>query len=107
MIDVPVAPVVWVSHRESLLRAALDGAGITSTGLEIAATHLQKGELVRVLSPWIVGRPSIYAALPSRKFTPQRATAFLDHMTARTQEMLAAMQATRHAASRPAGLGAP
>ena len=102
-----MAPVVCTNHGDALLRAALDGNGITSTSLGIAATHLQMGELVRVLSPWIVGRPSIYAALPSRKFTPQRATAFLDHMTARTQEMLAAMQATRHAASRPAGLGAP
>ena len=105
VIDVPVVPVVWTNHGEALLRAALDGAGITSTSLEIAATHLQKGELVRVLSPWIVGRPSIYAALPSRKFTPRRVAAFLDHMTARTQEMLAAVHATGQAATRPSASG--
>jgi hypothetical protein len=42
-----------------------------------------------VLAPWIVGRPSVYAALPSRKFTPQRVRAFLDYMTTQTQAMLA------------------
>lgn len=93
VVDVPVRPVVWTNHGEALLRAALDGAGITSTSLEIAALHLNRGELVRVLAPWIVGRPSVYAALPSRKFTPQRVRAFLDYMTAQTQALLAAMEA--------------
>lgn len=93
VLDVPVRPVVWTNHGEALLRAALDGAGITSTSLEIVAGHLARGELVRVLAPWIVGRPSIYAALPSRKFMPQRVRAFLDYMTAQTQEMLAQLEA--------------
>lgn len=93
VVDVPVAPVVWTNHAETLMRAALDGAGITSTSLEIAAAPLARGELVRVLRPWIVGRPSIYAALPSRKFVPQRVRAFLDHMTVQTQAMLAEIEA--------------
>jgi len=92
-VDVPVQPVVWTNHAEALLRAALDGAGITSTSAEIAARHLNRGELVRVLAPWIVGRLSVYAALPSRKFTPLRVRAFLDHMTAQTQALLSAMEA--------------
>lgn len=99
-IDVPVRPVVWTNHAEALLRATLDGAGIGSTSLEIAAVHLARGELVRVLAPWIVGRPSVYAALPSRKFTPQRVRAFLDYMTAQTQALLAATEAGLQA---PAG----
>lgn len=93
VLDVPVRPVVWTNHAEALLRAALDGAGITSTSLEIAAVHLARGELVRVLAPWIAGRPSVYAALPSRKFMPQRVRAFLDHMTTQTQQMLAQLDA--------------
>lgn len=93
VVDVPVVPVVWTNHSEALLRAALDGAGIASTSGEIAAAHLARGELVRVLRPWIVGRPSVYAALPSRKFTPQRVRAFLDHMTAQTQVLLAQLEA--------------
>ena len=107
MIDVPVAPVVWVSHRESLLRAALDGSGITSTGLQIAATHLQKGELVRVLSPWIVGRPSIYAALAQPQVHAAAGDGLPRPHDRPQQQMLATMQATGHAAYRPAGLSAP
>ena len=56
---------------------------------------------MRVLSPWIVSRPTIYAAPPSRKFKPRRVTAFLDHMTARTEEMLAAMHSRRPGTSQP------
>ncbi|MDO9073636.1 MAG: LysR family transcriptional regulator [Rubrivivax sp.] len=93
VVDVPVRPVLWTNHSEALMRATLDGAGIGSTSLEIAAVHLAKGELVRLLAPWNVGRPSVYAALPSRKFTPQRVRAFLDYTTAQTQAMLAAMEA--------------
>ncbi len=92
-VDVPVRPVLWTNHSEALMRAALDGAGIGSTSLEIAAVHLAKGELVRVLAPWNLGRPSVYAALPSRKFTPERVRAFLDYMSAQTQALLAAMEA--------------
>lgn len=93
IVDVPVCPVVWTNHSEALVRAALDGAGIGSTSLEIVAVHVARGELVRVLAPWNLGRPSVYAALPSRKFTPQRVRAFLDYMSAQTQALLAAMEA--------------
>jgi len=91
-VDVPVRPVVWTNHSEALLRAALDGAGISATTPEIAATHLARGELVRVLRPWNVGRPSVYAVLPTRKFLPQRVRVFLDHLSAQTQALLAALE---------------
>ncbi|WP_199231829.1 hypothetical protein [Limnohabitans sp. MMS-10A-160] len=48
----------------------IDGAGIMSLSMEIAAPYLTQGTLKRVLSPWITGRVSLYAALPSRKFIP-------------------------------------
>ena len=95
VVDVPVLPVVWTNHSELLMRAALDGAGITSTSLEIAAAHLARGELVRVLRPWIVGRPSVYAALPTRKYVPRRVSAFLDYMSEQTQATLAELDALR------------
>jgi len=90
--DVPVVPVLWTNHAETLLKAALDGAGITSTSGEIVAAHLARGELVRVLKPWTLGRLSIYAALPSRKYTPQRVRVFLDYLTAQTQVLLAQLE---------------
>lgn len=84
-VDVDVQPVMWANHSDTLLRAALDGAGITSTAVELAVPHLASGALVRVLSPWITDRFTLYAALPSRKFMPQRTQVFLEYLTVQTR----------------------
>lgn len=84
-VDVEVQPVMWANHSDTLLRAALDGAGITSTAVELAVPHLANGALVRVLSPWITDRFTLYAALPSRKFMPQRTQVFLEYLTVQTR----------------------
>ena len=98
-IDVEIQPVLLANHTDSLLRAALDGAGITSVAVDMVAPHLARGELVRVLSPWITGRLSIYAAVPSRKFMPQRTRAFLDFLIEETRLQTAkAMEACASAA---------
>jgi len=55
--------------------------GITSTSVELVATQLAAGELVRVVRPWIVGEITLFAALPSRKFLPRRTQVFLDYLT--------------------------
>lgn len=84
-LDVEVTPGLWVNHTDTLLRAALDGAGITSLALDMAALYLSRGELVRVLRPWITGRLSLYAALPSRQFMPERTRVFLEYLTEQTR----------------------
>lgn len=84
-VELDVEPVLWANHTDTLLRAALDGAGITGATVELAAPHLASGALVRVLSPWIVGRYTLYAALPSRKFMPQRTRVFLDYLIEQTR----------------------
>lgn len=91
---VDVRPVLWANHTDTLIRAALDGAGITGTTVELAAAHLSSGALVRVLAPWITGRFTLYAALPSRKFMPQRTQVFLDHLSEQTSERVARALAT-------------
>ena len=84
-LDVAVDPGLWVNHSDTLLRAALDGAGITSVALDLAAPYLMRGELLRVLRPWISGRLTLYAALPSRQFLPERTRVFLDYLTEQTR----------------------
>lgn len=84
-LDVAVEPGVWVNHSDTLLRATLDGAGITSVALDLAAPFLMRGELLRVLRPWIAGRLTLYAALPSRQFLPERTRVFLDYLTEQTR----------------------
>jgi DNA-binding transcriptional LysR family regulator len=85
VVEVDVQPMLLANHTDTLLRATLDGAGITSVSVSLVAAHLTQGELVRVLSPWITGRLALYAALPSRKFIPQRTRVFLDFLVAETQ----------------------
>ena len=84
-VDVPVQPVLWVNHSDTLLRATLDGAGITSMALDLVAPYLMRGELLRVLRPWITGRLTLYAALPSRQFMPERSRVFLEYLTEQTR----------------------
>jgi DNA-binding transcriptional LysR family regulator len=84
-VDVAVEPVLWVNHSDTLLRATLDGAGITSAALDLVAPYLMRGELLRVLRPWISGRLTLYAALPSRQFVPERSRVFLDYLIAQTR----------------------
>ena len=79
-IDVPVEPVLWSNHPEALLLACLGGAGITAVPVDLAALYMARGELVRVLPSWIAQRLTIHAALPSRKFMPERTRVFLDFL---------------------------
>lgn len=88
-IDLDVKPVLWANHTDTLMRAALDGAGITGSTVELAAPHLSSGALTRVLAPWITGRFTLYAALPSRKFLPKRTEVFLDHLTEHSRAAVA------------------
>ena len=85
LLNLELEPVVWANHPDTLLRATLDGAGITATSVALVAHYLSSGELVRVLSPWIAGEVTLYAALPSRKFIPQRTRVFLDYLSELTQ----------------------
>lgn len=93
-VDVPVQPVLLANHTDTLLRATLDGAGITSVAVDVVAPYLMQGQLVRVLAPWITGGLALYAALPSRKFVPQRTRVFLDFLVEQTRQHAAqALQA--------------
>lgn len=85
-LSVDIQPVMTANHTDTLVQATLDGAGITSTAVDIVAPYLTRGELVRVLSPWITGRLTLYAAMPSRKFVPRRTRVFLDYLTEQTRE---------------------
>ena len=88
-VDVEVQPVLWSSHPDVLLRATLDGAGITATSVDLVAPYLAQGALVRVLAPWIASRLTLYAALPSRKFMPLRTQLFLEYLSTQTRQAVA------------------
>ena len=93
-VDIEVQPVLWANHTDTLMHAALDGAGITATTIELAAPLIQNGDLVRVLNPWITDRLTMYAALPSRKFMPRRTEVFLDYLIEQTRARVDSAMAT-------------
>ena len=92
VFELVAEPSLWINHTETLLRATVDGAGITSVAVALAAPHLARGELVRVLHPWITDRLRLYVALPSRKFMPERTRVFLEFIIDRIREQNAEVQ---------------
>lgn len=80
VLEVDVVPVLTANHTDTLLRATLEGGGISSQPIDLVALLLKEGRLQRVLEPWITARLSLLAAMPSRKFMPSRTRAFLDYL---------------------------
>lgn len=88
-VPVTVTPVLVANHTGTLLRATLDGAGISTQPLDLIARHLSAGSLCHVLPQWTSGVFTLYATLPSRKFMPARVRAFLDFLVEHTRDTIA------------------
>jgi DNA-binding transcriptional LysR family regulator len=82
---VDIKPVFLANHSDTLLRATLDGSGISAQPLNLVANYLRDGQLRRVLAPWITGRFTLYVALPSRKYVPARARVFMEFLIEQTR----------------------
>ena len=85
-IDPPA--VLRSNHIDTLLRAALEGCGITMASVELIAPYLASGQLVHLLPEWITGELVMLAALPTRKFLPQRTRVFLDFLIEQTRALV-------------------
>lgn len=77
---VDVAALLVCNDHEAALRCTLEGAGISSQALQVAAPLLRSGRLRRVLSPWVAERYALIAAFASRRHLPLRTRAFLEHL---------------------------
>ncbi len=84
-VEVKVNAALRSNHIDTLLRAALEGAGVSGASVELVAPYLASGALVRVLPEWILGELVMYAAMPSRQFVPQRTRVFVDYLGEWTQ----------------------
>jgi DNA-binding transcriptional LysR family regulator len=89
VVEIEPRPGFTSNHVDTLLQAALCEAGIASTSVDLVAPYLARGDLVRVLQPWVTGRIVVYAALPSRKFMPRRTRVFLDYLVEETRRQQA------------------
>jgi DNA-binding transcriptional LysR family regulator len=90
-MDINVEPSFVANHTDTLLRATIDGAGISSQPINLVAPYLISGQLTRILEPWITGHFTVYAALPSRKFMPARTRAFLEFISEKTRSNVGAV----------------
>ena len=77
---IAVSPALTSNEHEAVLRSTLEGAGISSQALQIAAPMLRTGHLRRVLAPWISERFTLVAAFASRRHLPTRTRVFLEHL---------------------------
>ena len=77
-VEVEVKTTLTANDTDVLFRATVEGGGISSHSLPASASQFKEGRLQRVLSPWITDSMRVVAAMPSRKFLPQRTRAFLD-----------------------------
>ena len=84
-LAVEIHPALVANHSDTLLRATLDGTGISAQPLDLVANYLRDGQLRRLLAPWITGRYTLYAALPSRKYVPARARVFMEFLIEQTR----------------------
>ncbi|WP_457355413.1 LysR family transcriptional regulator [Roseateles sp. P5_D6] len=77
---ISLSPFLTCNDHEAVLRSTLDGAGISSQALQVAAPLLRSGQLQRVLPSWVSERFTLVAAFASRRHLPIRTRAFLDHL---------------------------
>ena len=83
--QVPVSPLLVANHTGTLLRATLDGAGISVQPSDLIARALRNGLLVQLLPEWTSGIYTLYATIPSRRFIPARVRALLDFVAENTK----------------------
>ena len=93
-LAIDIQPALMANHSDTLLRATLDGTGISAQPLDLVANYLRDGQLRRLLAPWITGRFTLYAALPSRKYVPARARVFMEFLIEQTRQRAAEAQRT-------------
>ena len=82
--EVHVTPMLVANHTGTLLRATLDGAGISTQPSDLISRPLCEGKLVQLLPEWTTGVFTLYATMPSRQFMPARVRALLDFLAENT-----------------------
>ena len=105
-VEVDMNPVLHTPSMDVLMRAAADGVGFGVFSKLLAMRYLAEGSLVHVLPEWILGRFSIYVALPSRKLIPVRTRAFLDFVNELVGDVRRAQSGPQRVPGAPGATGA-
>jgi LysR family transcriptional regulator for bpeEF and oprC len=76
-----------INNAESLLEAAIAGAGITMISNFIAAEALKSGKLVKVLAEYVVDGPEVHVVYLPRRNVSAKVKAFIDFLTVVVQDI--------------------
>ena len=104
-VEVDLNPVLHAPSMDVLMRAAADGVGYGVFSKLLAMRYLADGSLVHVLPTWILGRFTIYVALPSRKLIPARTRAFLDFVGELMGDVRRAQSGAQRVSGAPGAMG--
>ena len=77
-VEVDVSGPLLLDDSALMVRAALDGTGLAFVYESLAADHLARGELVRVLEDWCPVLPHFFLYHPGRRQVPAPLRAFID-----------------------------
>jgi DNA-binding transcriptional LysR family regulator len=77
-LTVAVNGPLIVDDVNLVIRAALDGVGLAYLGEDLAAPHIERGSLVRVLESWCEPFPGFFLYYPSRRQQPAALSALID-----------------------------
>lgn len=81
--NIPVHGRIQANNGDALLRAAIDGLGITYQPMFIASDALASGKLVPILTGYTGPEVGIYAMLPGNRHIPLRVRVLIDFLIER------------------------
>jgi DNA-binding transcriptional LysR family regulator len=82
-VIVPIRAALRANSGDALLDAAIRGLGICRPPSFIAATAIQTGQVVPILSEFFTERPGLYAVFPTNRYLPQRVRVLVDFLAQR------------------------
>ncbi|MDP5219933.1 substrate binding domain-containing protein [Ruegeria sp. 2205SS24-7] len=82
-IAVKTRGTLRINNSEALCKALMDGLGIGRLPTFVASSHIQSGQLVRLLPEYALPEQALYAIFPERSHVPAKVRAFTDHLVDR------------------------
>lgn len=80
VVRVDMVPRFVVNNPEAAVLAAVHGMGVAQLGSNLVLPHVAAGRLELALTESAVRTRGLYAVWPSRRHTPRKVTAFVQHL---------------------------
>jgi DNA-binding transcriptional LysR family regulator len=88
--EIAVEGSLTVNDAEVLMRCVLDGIGVGYVPEPMVTAHIERGELVNLLTGWSGERTGVFLYHPSRRQPPAPLQAFISFVESRLPAQLVA-----------------